>query len=242
MNIGTEQLKRIMIAALSAAALGLAGCGGEEGKDKDTESSRDDGLGLGGVLLCTAIVLTSGNDDCVSSAGSGSSGSGGSTGSTGGGTTGGSGGSTTTTTTNQIVKFQRGIELEPNDDLINATVPRFPFGADPGQKMGWYVEGTVNDANDTRDAFALTPRRAFRYRIELCPPGHGSCIPNVGIDPLTVFWRLLDHDGNEIMSSQGATSNKALPNLDAGLLYYVVVDAGDTMGTPVGYRLYVHEQ
>ena len=47
--------------------------------------------------------------------------------------------------------------------------------------------------------------------------------------------------GNEIASSQSAYSNKAYIALDAGLMYYVVVDAGDTMGATVEYKLYVFE-
>jgi hypothetical protein len=181
-----------MILALSACALGLAGCG-EDDDNKSSSSNSGGGGSVGGFLFCVAVVLTSGDDSCATNAVSGSGGSG------------------------------------------------SPTRSNYDDKTGWYLEGKVDDVNDTRDAFALTPRRAFRYRIELCPPGHGSCIPDIGMDPLTIFWRLFDHDGNEITSSQAASSNRQYVNLEAGLMYYVVVDAGDTMGTRVGYRLYVHE-
>ena len=133
-------------------------------------------------------------------------------------------------------------EIEPNNELINSNVPQFAIRTDPNDQTGWIVSGSANDVDDMRDAFALTPRRAYRYRISLCPPGERACENVIGMDPLTLFWRLLDHDGNEIMSSQGASSNKANVELDAGLIYYVVVDAGDAMGVDVEYKLYVFEQ
>ena len=235
MNTKSNSLKRLMILALSACALGLAGCG-EDDDNKSSSSNSGGGGSVGGFLFCVAVVLTSGDDSCATNAvsGSGGSGSSGSSGSTGSG-------DSTSTSSNNTVHFERAWEYEPNNDLINANVPLFPTRSNYDDKTGWYLEGKVDDVNDTRDAFALTPRRAFRYRIELCPPGHGSCIPDIGMDPLTIFWRLFDHDGNEITSSQAASSNRQYVNLEAGLMYYVVVDAGDTMGTRVGYRLYVHE-
>jgi hypothetical protein len=132
--------------------------------------------------------------------------------------------------------------MEPNNDLMNANIPQSANRPDPSDQTGWMVNGSANDFNDTRDAFALTPNRAFRYWIALCPPGDvAACSGPVGMDPLTLFWRLLDQDGNEITSSQGAFSNKTLVTLNAGLLYYVVVDAGDTMGVNVQYKLKVFE-
>ena len=237
MSTNTKRCNKFAVLALSAGALALAGCGDEsEGKSKN---SSDAGASIGAGLLCFAIVLTSGDDECFTAAVSGGSGSGsGGTGSGGGGT----GGGQSQPSADQTVYFKRAHELEPNDDLINANVPQFPYRANANEKTGWYAEGAINDSSDTRDVFALTARRDYRYRIELCPPGHGSCIPDIGIDPLTVFWRLLDYDGNEITSSQGDYSNREYVNLNAGLMYYIVVDAGDTMGARVGYRLYVHEQ
>lgn len=243
MNFYDKYLKKLALFTVSAGLLGLAGCGGGEEED---DSATGDGSSAGYALLCMMVVLVSGDDECVTSA---VSGGGASSGYSGGGTTGsgstggstGSGGSTPPATSGNRIYMLANDELEPNDELINANVPRFATRTDPNDQTGWFVNGAANDIDDLRDAFALTPRRAYRYRISLCPPGEQSCQDSVGMDPLTLFWRLLDQDGNEIASSQGAISNKAFVNLDAGLIYYVVVDAGDAMGATVGYRLFVYE-
>ena len=134
--------------------------------------------------------------------------------------------------------------MEPNNDLINANVPLFAGFAGNGstaQQTGWKVSGGIHDIDDLRDSFMLTPRRTYRYRVALCPPEGTSCQDQVGIDPFTVFWRVLDQDGNELLTSEVSASNKNFITLDAGVLYYVTVDAGDTMGVEVGYQLYVYE-
>jgi len=249
MEIYAKQLKRWKILAVLACALGFAGCGeeGEGGKKSDSRSSGD-GLGVAGGLMCFAVLLTSGDDSCVEHAVSGSSGSGSSGSSTGGNTS--TGGTSTPQPPPQPTPqpplhnpsyVLTGDEIEPNDDLINAMVPRFPNRTNPDDQTGWSIRGWANDISDTRDAYAFTPRREYMYRISLCPPGERACENHHGMDTLTLFWRLLDQDGNEITSSQGSWSNKAHLKLDAGLLYYVVVDAGDTMGATVEYKIAVLE-
>jgi len=246
MEINAKQLKGWKIMAVLACALGLAGCGDEgEGGKKSESRSSGGGSSAGGVVVCVVLFLVSGSDDCVQSVVSGSSGSG------------SSGGSTSTPQPPQPPQLPQpqppqpplnnpsyvmtGDEIEPNNDLINAMVPRFPNRTDPDDQTGWSIRGWANDISDTRDAYAFTPRREYMYRISLCPPGERACENHHGMDTLTLFWRLLDQDGNEITSSQGSWSNKAHLKLDAGLLYYVVVDAGDTMGVTVEYKIAVIE-
>jgi len=234
-----KYLRKLLILAASAGLLGIAGCGGS---DDEEESASAGGSSLGLFLLCVTEVLTTGNDACAeAAASSGGSTGGGSTGSGSGGGSAGGGSGSGGSTTNSHIYLMPNDEMEPNDDLINANIPRFATRADPNDQTGWIVDGAANDLDDMRDAFAVTPRRAFRYRISLCPPEGVSCQDSVGLDPLTLFWRVLDQDRNEIASSQAAISNKSFVNLEAGLIYYVVVDAGDTMGATVGYRLFVYE-
>ncbi len=238
--IESKQLKKFIFLAISAAILGLSGCGGGGGGESapaPAPDTGDSGSSVGAALLCFALVLVSGDDECVTAAVSGS----GSTGSSGSGGSSNTGGSPPPTSGNRSYLMD-GSEMEPNNELINANIPRFATRTDPNDQTGWIVTGTVNDVGDTRDAFAVTPRRSYRYRIALCPPGERACENLIGMDPLTLFWRILDQDGNEITSTQGAYSNKAHVMLDAGVLYYVVVDAGDAMGVNVEYRLYVYEQ
>ena len=240
-----KQLKKRTFLALSACLLALTGCGGgdDEGGNSSAANSSGGGSSLGGVLLCVALVLTSGDDSCVTAAVSGSSGSS-SSGSSSSGSSGDSGGSSGSppTAENNSIYLADNNEMEPNNELINANVPQFAIRPDPNDQTGWMVNGSANDANDTRDAFALTPHRSYYYWIALCPPGDvAACSGPIGMDPLTLFWRLLDQDGNEIASSQGAFSNKTRVTLDAGVMYYIVVDAGDTMGTDVAYKIKAFE-
>jgi hypothetical protein len=220
MILEANQLRTLRILAISACMLGLAGCGGgdDEGENSSASNSGYSGISVGGALLCIAQILTSGNDECATAAVSGSSES---SGSNSGGASGGSGGATSVTSGNHSY-LMTGNEIEPNNELINANVPRFATRTDSNDQTGWVVDGSANDVDDTRDAFALTPRRAYRYRISLCP--------------LTLFWRLLDQYGNEITSSQGASSNKTHAMLDAGLMYYIVVDAVLQSGSGSTYR------
>jgi hypothetical protein len=58
----------------------------------------------------------------------------------------------------------------------------------------------------------------------------------LAMGPLTLFWRLLDQDRNEITSSLGASSNKTRVKLGAGLMYYIAVDSVLQSGSGSTYR------
>ena len=243
MSFISKRLKQLTILVLSTCVLVLAGCGGgdDEGGHSSVANSSNGGFSLGAALLCTALVLTTGDDSCVTAAVSGSSSSS-SSGSSGGSVSSGGSSSPPPSAADNNIYLAANNEMEPNNELINANIPQYSSRPDPSDQTGWIVNGSANDFNDTRDAFALTPHRAFRYWIALCPPGDvTACYGPVGMDPVTLFWRLLDQDGNEIASSQGTDSNKTLVTLEAGVLYYIVVDAGDTMGVNVQYKLKAFE-
>jgi hypothetical protein len=134
-------------------------------------------------------------------------------------------------------------ELEPNDDLANANLPSFPTRSSADQEIGWYADGSIDAINDISDTYAFTPNQTRQYVLALCPPQSSICDRNTGIDTLTAFFRVLDQDGNVLLTSQADTvnGNKHRMTFNAGVLYYVTVDAADTMGTVVGYRLFVYE-
>jgi len=77
----------------------------------------------------------------------------------------------------------------------------------------------------------------------LCPPEGSKCSDNSGIDTLTAFFRVLDQGGNVLLTSEADTDdgNSRHTTFDAGVLYYLTVDAGDTMGVTVDHRLFVYE-
>ena len=91
--------------------------------------------------------------------------------------------------------------------------------------------------------FAFTPNQTRNYNLALCPPNSGICNRDTGIDTLTAFFRVLDQDGNVLLTSEADTvnGNRHGMTLNAGVLYYITVDAGDTMGVTVGYRIFVYE-
>ena len=107
----------------------------------------------------------------------------------------------------------------------------------------WVVAGSINDVIDTTDEYAFTPNQTRGYYLSLCPAAGSTCCGNSGIDTLTAFCRALDQDGNVRLTSEADTDdgNRYRTTFDAGVLYYLTVDAGDTMGVTVDYRLFVYE-
>ena len=134
-------------------------------------------------------------------------------------------------------------EFEPNGELANANLPSSATRNTSDQTVGWVVAGSINDVTDITDAFAFTPNQTRGYYLSLCPPEGSTCSGNSGIDTLTAFFRVLDQDGNVLLTSEANTDdgNRHRTTFNAGVLYYLTVDAGDTMGVTVGYRLFVYE-
>ena len=134
-------------------------------------------------------------------------------------------------------------EFEPNGDLANANLPSSATRNTPDQTVGWVVAGSINDVTDITDAYAFTPNQTREFYLSLCPPEGSTCSGNSGIDTLTAFFRVLDQDGNVLLTSEADTDdgNRHRTTFDAGVLYYLTVDAGDTMGVTVDYRLFVFE-
>ena len=107
----------------------------------------------------------------------------------------------------------------------------------------WVVAGSINDVTDITDAYAFTPNQTREYYLSLCPAAGSTCCGNSGIDTLTAFCRALDQDGNVLLMSEADTDdgNRYRTTFDAGVLYYLTGDSGDTMGVTVDYRLFVYE-
>ena len=135
------------------------------------------------------------------------------------------------------------IDQEPNDDLSTAHPASIPTRKAPEQRVGFFVYGDINDVSDTVDAFAFTANESRTYQFNLCPPGDGSTCPPKGLDVLTTFFRILDQNGNVLLTSQAdeEQGNRRALTIDAGVLYYVTILAGDTMTADVEYQLSVFE-
>ncbi len=61
------------------------------------------------------------------------------------------------------------------------------------------------------------------------------------IDTLTAYIDVLGQSGNVLASTQGGDSNYIRTRIEAGMVHFVRVVAGDTMATTVPYHLVVHE-
>lgn len=226
-------LKSLARGAAVALLPMIAACGG--GGD-DSATAEDKGPGTN-PIACIIVILASGQTDCIDG---GSSSKPSSVSQSTGASAAPAAGSSIPSSGHQIRGNQ---ELESNDELANANLPLSPTRASSDTRIGWYVAGSIDDVTDTRDAFAFTPDQTSEYSIALCPPAGSSCNNGTEIDSLTAFFTVLDQDGNVLLTSQADTDtgNNQQTTFDAGVFYYVTVDAGDTMGAVIDYRLFVYE-
>ena len=219
----TRARKNLSHMAMLAVFTLFAGCGG--GGDDSSASNNNDSNG--NPIACFIVFLATGESVCSNSSDSppaelqaqASSG----------------------LTSDSAI--QANAELELGADLANANLPVYAIRQSPEQKIGWFGAGSVNDLTDITDAYAFTPTRTRDYYLALCPPQGSSCNSDAGIDTLTAFFRVLDQDGNVLLTSEADTvgGNGTSTTLDAGVMYYVTVDAGDTMGAMIDYRMFVVE-
>ena len=133
-------------------------------------------------------------------------------------------------------------ELESNDTLSSANIMSYPTRSGSITHIGWVANGSISDMNDAADYFSFTAPLGRDYTIRLCPPSGSPCNGSAGIDTLTAFFELLDQDGSVLLSSQAGPSNAFEMAIDAGVIYYLRVMAGDTMGSVVNYNFQAFEK
>ncbi len=225
----TYRQNKIALLAIVAILPFIAACG-DEGNDKSRNTSSNSGSSSGGLLICFAYLLVSGNDECLTSGSSSSSGS------TGG--TGGTGGTSGTSGLNSSVHYVLNPEYEPNNDTMNANVLMIGLTPSPD---GFSADGAVNDVSDPRDTYSFARRNSRYFRFKLCSDGQRICSEYGEIDTLTAYIDVLDSFGNVLASTQAGSRNFLETPINAGLTYYVRVVAGDTMGVTVSYHLTAHE-
>ena len=135
-------------------------------------------------------------------------------------------------------------DVEPNDSILTASVASFPIPQVPEQSVGFLVNGTINTLTDGVDTYAFTAARSRTFEFHLCgrtvTNGCGDGILDVAIASFSV----LDQYGTVLLSSQGNTgigNGQQLMRIDAGVLYYVMVIAEDTVNEEQKYSLRVYE-
>ena len=220
-------LKNLFRAAILAVFSLFAGCGGG-GDDASPSPPDDNDTPRTNPIVCIIIFLANGDTACGDSSDSSPQSS--------------APPSSSPSSGSGPLLHANG-EFESNGELANANLPSSATRSTPDQTVGWFVAGSINDVADITDAYAFTPNQTRGYYLSLCPPEGSTCSGNSGIDTLTAFFRVLDQDGNVLLTSEANTDdgNRHRTTFDAGVLYYLTVDAGDTMGVTVDYRLFVYE-
>ena len=128
-------------------------------------------------------------------------------------------------------------EVEPNDDTSTATPLQVPNS--PGRTNVAAGVGDIHDTTDLIDTYSFTVNHSRRHTFQLCPNDCfvGSQNGNIG---LTVAnFDVLDASGNVLFSTarDSTTGNLAELAMDAGVLYYVMVIAGNTANLELDYSI-----
>jgi len=138
-------------------------------------------------------------------------------------------------------------DVEPNNSISAASVASFPTPYFPEQVVGFFVRGTINNLTDGIDTYAFTAARSRTFAFGLCSSREDPCsIPlhaDRSLDVGIAFLSVVDQFGTVLLSSQGDTVNRNVQkmSIDAGVLYYVMVVAEDTMNEDRDYNLTVVE-
>ena len=231
------RIRKSAPAAILAILPLFAACGGDSADDAETEYELIDNSS--NYSTCTSWIDY--YDDPANCGNSGSSG--GSAGSGSGSPTPPTGtGSTTPPPSGSGVAALINDELESNDTLANANIMSYPTRSGSITHIGWVANGSISDMNDAADYFSFTAPFGRDYTIRLCPPSGSPCNGSTGIDTLTAYFELLDQDGTVLLSSQAGPTNAFEMAIDAGVVYYVRVMAGDTMGSIVSYNFQAYEK
>lgn len=235
----------ILIGLLLATALRIAACGGGEGEsapETPTQSTGPGTLDQGGIV-CEFIAILFGGEcigignvppcsddpfnnplglpDCTDTTTSGSNES--------------------TWITPHVYGMP---DTEPNDTIATAAQARLNSRLPQGGRGGFSVISTFNSLSDPADVFIFTLTASGNLEFTLCFGDH-SCSYSAGdrIDIGTAYISVLDQYGAVIWSARDYPDSGNLQEfwLDAGVPYYVMVVAVDTMGSDLAYRLNVIE-
>ncbi len=135
-------------------------------------------------------------------------------------------------------------EVEPNDSIAMADPVTVPTPSPTDDFVGFQVNGTINNLTDGVDTFSFTAARTRMYSIKLCPSTCSGIGRGGSLDVAIAYFDVLDQSGNVLLSSQGdnIVGNNREINIDAGVLYYIMVLAEDTMNAAQAYSLHAVEK
>ena len=135
-------------------------------------------------------------------------------------------------------------EVEPNDSISMAQPVSIPSPSATVDYVGFQVNGTINNLADGADTFSFTASRTRVFSIRLCDSSCPLVFQGGSLDVAMAYFDVLDQTGNVLLSSQGdnTAGNYREINIDAGVLYYIMVLAEDTMNAAQNYSLIAHEK
>ena len=135
--------------------------------------------------------------------------------------------------------FRLAYDVEPNDSISTASAASIPTPEVPEQRVGFLVNGTINTLTDGVDTYAFTAARSRTFVFALTDRD-----PHGILDVAIAYYSVVDQFGTVLLSSQGDTlfgNGQHLMQIDAGVLYYVMVVAEDTVNEEQKYTLRVSE-
>ena len=135
-------------------------------------------------------------------------------------------------------------EVEPNDSIAMANPVTVPTPSPTDDFVGFQVNGTINNLTDGVDTFSFTAARTRIYSIKLCSSTCSGIGQGGSFDVAVAYFDVLDQSGNILVSSQGdnVVGNYREINIDAGVLYYIMLIAEDTMNVAQTYSLHAVEK
>ena len=135
-------------------------------------------------------------------------------------------------------------EVEPNDSIAMANPVIVPTPSPTDDFVGFQVNGTIKSLTDGVDTFSFTATRTREFSIKLCASTCSGIGQGGSLDVVIAYFDVLDQSGNVLLSSQGdnVVGNYREINIDAGVLYYIMVLAEDTMNAAQTYSLLAVEK
>ena len=135
-------------------------------------------------------------------------------------------------------------DTEPNNSISTPTQVSLNSRVQNGGRGGFFVDGMFNSSTDPADVFIFTLAAPANIEFSLCfTDSRCSTNPGNRIDVGTAYISVLDQFGDVIWSASNDpdTGNIQTFWLEAGVPYYLMLVAEDTMGSDLAYHLHVVE-
>ena len=138
-------------------------------------------------------------------------------------------------------------DVEPNNEITMANAVTFPAPLSTTQSVGFHVNGNYGDLSDGVDTFAMVANRTRTFLFQLCASSAGEdcnqISPDGRLDISIAYLNVYDQGGMLLTTSQANTidGNLLRMQVDAGVLYYVMIVAENTDNRVQNYYLRAYE-